>query len=545
MPAPDRTVAGTMVQSLRAHQVDRIFCVAGESYLPLLDALYDCEIDVLGCRHEGSAGFAALADAKLTGRAGVCLVSRAPGAANAAIAVHAAAEDATPLVVLVGDVPTRDLGRESFQSGRPLDDLAKAVLTLYDPAATGETVRRAFRVAESATPGPVVVHVPEDVFDRAGADRPAGRVALGHTVPDDRDFATVHDLLTAARRPLLLAGSMLDTASGRTLLRQIAERHGLPVVTSNKNQHLLDNRHRCYAGHLHNSTQPEQLAEFDRADLVLAVGTRLGQTTTRRLRFPRGPEPDQALVHVYPDPARIGRYHRVTAGFAMDPVDFLARLAGAGPPHRLPDGRDRWRDELHAIEEDNARWVPPDSDAVTVGEIASALDELTEGAVTVIVDSGTFTSWTYRFLRFAENGRLVGIDSSAMGFAPGAALAVAARTRAVPTVAIVGDGGFVMNGGELATVCERRLPVVFVVSDNASLGTIRLHQQQRYPDRGIGTDLANPDFPRLAEAYGALGLSATTATEVRTGLAKALDHPGPSLLAVRTSRSHLTPYRHL
>lgn len=182
---------------------------------------------------------------------------------------------------------------------------------------------------------------------------------------------------------------------------------------------------------------------------------------------------------------------------------------------------------------------------MTVGEIASALDELTEGAVTVIVDSGTFTSWTYRFLRFAENGRLVGIDSSAMGFAPGAALAVAARTRAVPTVAIVGDGGFVMNGGELATVCERRLPVVFVVSDNASLGTIRLHQQQRYPDRGIGTDLANPDFPRLAEAYGALGLSATTATEVRTGLAKALDHPGPSLLAVRTSRSHLTPYRHL
>ncbi|MDJ1135436.1 thiamine pyrophosphate-binding protein [Streptomyces iconiensis] len=545
MPAPNRTVAETLLHSLRAHDVDRIFCVAGESYLPLLDALYDSEVDVLGCRHEGSAGFAALADAKLTGRAGVCLVSRAPGAANAAIAVHAAAEDATALVVLVGDVPTRELGRESFQSGRPLGDLTKAVLTLYTPEATGETVRRAFRVAESGTPGPVVLHVPEDVFDRTGADQPAGRVTLGHTVPGERDFESVHGLLTAARRPLLLAGSMLDTASGRTLLRQTSQRHSLPVVTSNKNQHLLENRHRCYAGHLHNSTQPQQLAEFDRADLVLAVGTRLGQISTRRLRFPRGPEPDQALVHVHPDPARIGRYHRVTAGFAMDPVDFLGRLDAAGPPHRLPNGRDRWCEGLHALEEDNARWVPPDSGEVTVGEIASALDELTEGAVTVIVDSGTFTSWTYRFLRFAQSGRLVGIDSSAMGFAPGAALAVGARTRTVPTVALVGDGGFVMNGGELATLCERRLPVVFVVSDNASLGTIRLHQQQRYPDRGIATDLENPDFPRLAQAFGALGLAATTADEVRTGLAKALDHPGPSLLSVRTSRKHLTPYHHL
>ncbi|MFE6612069.1 thiamine pyrophosphate-dependent enzyme [Amycolatopsis sp. NPDC057786] len=539
MPAVT-TVADTMLRSLRAHGVDRVFCVAGESYLPLLDALYDCaEVDVVGCRHEGSAGFAALADAKLTRRAGVCLVSRAPGAANAAIAVHAAAEDATPLVLFVGDVPLPDLDRETFQSGRPLGDRAKAVWTLHDPSSTGETVRRAFRVAESGTPGPVVLFVPEDVFDRDGADGPATRVELGRVVADGRELDTVRGLLGSARRPLLLAGSALDTPQGRTRLREFAERHEVAVLTSNKNQHLLDNRHACYAGHLHNATGPGQLAEFDRSDLVLAIGTRLGQTTTRQLRFPRGPEPGQPLVHVHPDAARIGRYHQVTTGFAMDPADFLAQLTDTDVPRPR---RDEWCLRLHRIEEERARWIPPsDPEVVTAGDIAAALDELTGGAVTVVVDSGTFTGWTYRYLRFAGNGRLVGIDSSAMGFGPGAALAVAARDPAVPTVVIIGDGGFGMNGGELATICERLLPVVFVVSDNASLGTIRLHQRRRYPDREIATDLANPDFRLLAKAHGALGLSADTPADVRTCLAKALEHPGPSLVAVRTSREYLTP----
>ncbi|MEV7554095.1 thiamine pyrophosphate-dependent enzyme [Amycolatopsis sp. NPDC089917] len=536
MPA----VADTMLRSFLGHDVDRVFCVAGESYLPLLDALYDCaEIDVVGCRHEGSAGFAALADAKITRRAGVCLVSRAPGAANAAIAVHAAAEDATPLVVFVGDVPSRELDRETFQSGRPLGDRAKAVWTLHDPASTGDTVRRAFRVAESGTPGPVVVFVPEDVFDGDGADPPSTRVEPGRVVPGDRELDTVRGLLGSAHRPLLLAGSTLDTPRGRALLHGFARRHGVAVVTSNKNQHLLDNRHPCYAGHLHNATGPGQLAEFDRADLVLAIGTRLGQTTTRQSRFPRGPEPGQPLIHVHPDAARIGGFHQVTAGFAMDPADFLAQFAETAVPH---PSRDEWCLRLHRIEEERARWIPPPHpDVVTVGDIAAALDELTAGAVTVVVDSGTFTSWTYRYLRFSGEGRLVGIDSSSMGFGPGAALAVAAREPSVPTVVVIGDGGFGMNGGELATLCERRLPVVFVVSDNGSLGTIRLHQQRRYPDRGIATDLANPDFRLLAQAHGALGLSAETPAEVRTCLAKALEHPGPSLVAVRTSREYLTP----
>lgn len=542
------TAAAMVVASLREHGVDRVFCVAGESYLPVLDALYDkaSAIDTVTCRHEGSAAFAALADAKLTGRAGVCLVSRSPGAANAAIAVHAAVEDATPLILLVGGVPSADLDREVFQNadlGRQFHGVAKAALTLHDPAGAGELLARAFRVAESGTPGPVVLTLPEDVLPRTAPAGFAGRVCLAETEPVDETLAEIQRMLRAAHRPLLLAGSTVDTAAGRRLLREIADHHCLPVVTSNKNQHLLPNRHPCYAGHLHNATRPDQLALMDRADLVLAVGTRLDSVTTKGHRFPAAPVPHQALVHVYPDPARIGGHHRPTIGAAADPVRFLARLRSW--PASDPVGtRAAWAAELHDVEVAKAVWLPVTSDdGVVFGSVVSTLDELTGGQVTVVVDSGTFTSWTYRYLRFGDQGRLLGITSSAMGFAMGAGVAAALRATAEPTVVMIGDGGFLMNSGELATACMRGARVVFVVSNNGSYGTIRLHQEKDYPGRTIATSLTNPDFARMAESFGALGLTAATDDQVRPCLAKALDHDGPSVVEIRTSLRHINAYR--
>ncbi|MGW5641703.1 thiamine pyrophosphate-dependent enzyme [Saccharopolyspora sp. NPDC003752] len=548
--APPQRAADTLVASLLGHDVDRVFCVAGESYLPVLDALHDVSgIDVVTCRHEGSAGFAALADAKLTGRAGVCLVSRGPGATNAAIAVHAAAEDATPLVVLVGGVPTHSIDREAFQHidcGRHFGEVAKGVWTLHDPRAIGEFMRRAFRIAESGTPGPVVLTLPENLLDEPdAAGVPAQRTPLARTELASADLAEVRRLLGQAERPVLLAGSMVDTPVGRRLLREVAERHNLPVIASNKNQHLLDNRHPCYAGHLHNATQPSQLAEFATADLLLAVGTRLDHATTRGKRFPRAPEPGQPLVHVYPDAARIGRYVDTSVGVAADPVGFLAQL-GTGPSSDPSGRRSEWISALHRIEADKAVWEPVEAaDGVVFGEVVAALDELTGGVVTVVVDSGTFTSWTYRYLRFAEGGRLLGISSSAMGFSVGAGVSAALRSGGAPTVAVVGDGGFLMNGGELATACDLGAPVVFVVSNNNSYGTIRLHQEKDYPGRTVATDLANPDFARMAESFGALGLTAVTPAQVRPCLRKALDHHGPAVVEIRTSLHHITPYRTL
>ncbi|MEU1850931.1 thiamine pyrophosphate-dependent enzyme [Streptomyces sp. NPDC019990] len=547
-PDPSPTVAHTLAASLRLHGVDRVFCVAGESYLPLLDALYDRpEVDVVTCRHEGSAAFMAVADAKLTGRAGVCLVSRGPGATNASIGVHAAAEDAAPLVLIVGDVPLPETDREPFQGidlGRHLGGMAKAVWRLHEPAATAEFVARAIRVAESGTPGPVVIAVPEDVWRLPDPKAvPSRRTVPSRSVPDRASARRIEELLTDARRPLILAGAGLDDPLGRTLLRDVAQTHRIPVVTSNKNQHLLPNRHPAYAGHLHNNTQASQLAALDRADLVLAIGTRLDTSTTRR-RFPAG-GPLQHVIHIHRDQTRLGLFHQPTVGVAADPVAFLSELVAL--PASDPDGgRERWMAELHRIEEEKALWEPVESDdGVVFGEVVATLDELTDGDVTMVVDSGTFTSWTYRYLRFGEEGRLLGISSSSMGFAVGAAVSAALRRPRVPTVAVVGDGGFLMNGGELMTACARGLPVVYIVSNNNCYGTIRMHQDRDFPGRTIATDLANPDFAALAESFGAMGLTVTEPASIRPVLAKALAAGGPVVVEVRTSLRHANPYRRI
>jgi len=543
------TAARLLAASLAAHGVDRMFSVAGESYLSLLDALHDMpEIDLVTCRHEGSAGFMAVADAKLTGRAGVCLASRGPGAANAAIAVHAANEDATPLVLLVGGVTTDESDRESFQdfdAGRLFGGLAKAVWTVQEPENLNEFLTRAFSLAESGTPGAVVIVLPENMLTRPTDAQPTRRTEVEVMEPPEASLAKVRRLLAAAQRPVLLVGSRLNRSGGREAIRAVAERHRLPVLASNKNQHLFDNRDPQYAGHLHNNTQAAQLSALDRSDLVVAVGTRLDVVTTKEHTFPGSPEPHQPLVHVYPDTGRLGAYHRPEVGICADPLAFLRALAGSPPI--VPSGdRDAWIAELHGIEERKARWEPIQApDGVVFGAVGAALDDLTNGDVTIVVDSGTFTSWIYRYVRFGRRGRLVGISSSAMGFGipGGVAAALRCAGAGTPVVAIVGDGGFLMNPSELITAVERHLPLVIVVANNGSYGTIRLHQEREYPGRVTATELENPDFARLAEAFGAAGFTATTDREVRACLLKALANDGPAIVDVRTSLSHITAYK--
>jgi acetolactate synthase-1/2/3 large subunit len=543
------TAARTLVASLVAHGVDRVFCLPGESYLAVLDDLYDRpEIDVVSCRHEASAAFAAVTDAKLTGRAGVCLVSRGPGATNASIAVHAAAQDATPLLVIVGHVPAADIGRGVFQEldcGQAFGGMAKASWVLHHPTQAAEFVARAFRVAESGTPGPVVLVVPEDVLEQPDpVGQPSQRWIAPASVPAEPDAATVLDMLGAAHRPLLIAGGRLSSPEGRRLLAAAADRHRLPVVTSNKNQDLFDNRHPLYAGHLHNNTQPAQRTAFNQADLVLAVGTRLDDVTTGRHQFPTAPLPRQPLIHVYPDGSRLGLVHRPAMGLTADPVAFLAALAAADPTEP-PADRAGWIERLHGIETDKSVWRPqPAADGLAFGAVVTVLDELTGGDVTVAVDSGTFTSWVYRYLRLSGGGRLIGVSSSPMGFGVPAGVAAALRLRR-PVVVVVGDGGFLMTGSELITAVAHRLPLVIVVANNGSYGTIRLNQERVYPGRTIATDLVNPDFVQLARAFGALGLAIEDEVDVEPCMTRALSHGGPVVIDVRTSLSWITAYRRL
>lgn len=545
--ARDVTAAETLVASLRGHGVDRVFCVAGESYLPVLDALADVpEIDVVTCRHEGSAAFMAVADARLTGRAGICLVSRGPGVTNASIGVHAAKQDATPLVVVMGQIRGTDLGRDMFQevdADVTFGAMAKAVLTLRAPERAAETVARAFRVAETGTPGPVIVVVSPDVLTRADPyGRPALRWREDPPVPAAGTVDAVADLLAGADRPLLIAGGRLAGARGRRALAEFAGRHGVPVVTSNKHQDLFDNRSPLYAGHLHNASTPERFALFEEADLVLAVGTRLDDVTTRRHTFPASPEPRQRLVHVYPDAGRLGLVHRPWLGVACDPAAFLDALTALP----RPAARASWAARLGRAEDAYAtRPVPSAGDGVVFGAVVTALDSLTGGDVGVVVDSGTFTSWVYRHLRLTGAGRLLGVTSSPMGFGVPAATAVALRRPGRPVVAVVGDGGFVMNGGELITAVAYGLPVVVIVSDNRSYATIRIHQERDHPGRVVATDLLNPDFAAVARAHGALGLTVREEGEIEAALREALAHGGPALVHVHTSLTWTTANRRL
>ena len=491
----------------------------------------------------------AVTDAKLAGRVGVCLVNRGPGAANASIGVHAATQDATPLLVLVGHVRRAQIGKDVFQELECLQmfgRLAKGVWVLHDAGAAPELLSRAIRAAESGTPGPAVLVLPEDVLGEPLAGEAAVEPrrpewpAPAETAVDDVEL-----LLRRARRPLALAGAAVTSAAGRAALRAFSETHAVPVCTANKRQSALDNRHPHYAGHLHNATPAAQLALLDQADLVLAVGTRLDDVTTRGGRFPAAPKPHQPLVHVYPDEGRIGVVHRTELGLACDPVALLGALADRpGPPVRSE--REAWARELHRYEVEKAVWRPVEADdGIVFGEVVAALDRLTGGDVAVTVDSGVFTSWVYRYLRFGPRGILLGITSSAMGYGVPAAVAALLRGSDVPVVAFVGDGGFLMNGSELVTAVARRLPLVVVLSNNGSYGTIRMCQEREFPGRSIATDLVNPDFARLAEAYGALGLTAREPADVEPALRRALAHDGPALVEVKTSLSYVSAYRRL
>jgi acetolactate synthase I/II/III large subunit len=543
-PAP-ATGAGALVATLVAHGVDRIFCVAGESYLDVLDVLHDTpQIDVVTSRHEGSAGFAALADAKLTRRAGVVLVNRGPGATNAAIALHSAQQDATPLLLVVGHVRHSEIGRGGFQEMNyelTFGDVAKGVWTVTDARRVGETVRRALRLAEAGAPGPVVVVIPEDLLGVAAAAQPAEPAPAANPGYHPDDVQRCATLLSQARSPLLVVGDRLGDDSGRQAIRHAAQRLHLPVVTANKRQDLIDNDHSGYAGHLHLGTDATRWELFDEADLVLAVGTRLDAVTSRSFGWP---DPARSrLVHVYPDPAWLGRVHRPDLPVLADPGAFLTALTAAC---EVDPGRWlSWSSRLRARQVESARWQPVEaSDGVPFGAVVAAIDTALDDAV-VTVDAGNFSTWVHRYLRTGGRRRLLGMSGGAMGFGVPAGVAAALREPHRRVVAFVGDGGFLMTGTELATAVQRRARLIVVVADNGSYGTIRQHQERAYPGRRVATDLANPDFAAMAWAFGATGLSVRCVEDIEQAVPVAVDCDGPVVVHVRTSLEWISAYQQL
>ena len=542
-PSNLRTAAQLLVATLEAHHVDRVFCVPGESYLSVLDALYGRPIEVVTCRHESGAGFMAVADAKLTGRPGICFVSRGPGASNAAIAVHTAQQDAAPMILFVGQIERKDRGRRAFQEvtyERTFGDMAKWVVEIHDPQRVAEETARAFHVAITGAPGPVIVVLPEDMLaEPVTAPVQAPFPGLS-AMPAQAAVSEVAAMLRRAERPLLIAGGRVSHAAGRAALRRAAERWEVPVAVSFRQQDLFDNDHPLFAGHMGYLLPKHQVAAYGESDLILAVGTRLGDVTTQGYVVPRAPRPAQKLIHVYDDTTVLGAVFATDLAIAADPTAFLDALAEEAAP--APGRGAGWSEKLHRLWADLAAWKPMQaSDGIVFGSVIAALRRRAGEDAVFTIDAGNFSGWLARYFSFRASQRLLGPISGAMGFGVPAAVAAALRLKR-RVICLVGDGGMLMTGNELATAVQHRLPLILIVANNGSYGTIRLHQEKSFPGRRIATDLANPDFARLGEAFGATAIKVTQEDEIDGALDSAFAADGPVLIEIATSLEYISAY---
>jgi acetolactate synthase-1/2/3 large subunit len=364
--------------------------------------------------------------------------------------------------------------------------------------------------------------------------------------PSPETVTEIAGLLARAQRPLLIGGGLLTSPTAREALHQTAEQHVLPVVVSNKHQDLFDNNHPLYAGHLHIATQSAQRALLAESDLLLTVGTRLDAITTQGHTFPRAPVPAQNVVQVYPDPAQLGRVCQPAYALPCEAEAFLRALSAHHGPGPDLEARWKWAGRLHEAEVRSAAWQAHEAaDGLPFGAVVSALNELTEPDAVITVDAGNFSSWLHRYYRFSSQGTLLGLGCGAMGFGVPSGLAAALRLPSRQVVTVVGDGGFLMTGTELATAVQRRARLVIVIADNGSYGTIRQHQERSYPGRVVATDLHNPDFAALARAFGAQGIAVDKERDLVPGLREALEHDGPSVVSVRTSLSWISAYQQL
>lgn len=537
------TVGTIIVDALAAAGIDRVFCVPGESYLGLLDALYGRQdIDTVVCRHEAGAGFMALADARLTGRPGIACVSRGPGASNAAIAVHTAEQDGVPFILLVGQVAKRDVRRDAFQEidyGRMFGGIAKWTAEIVDPEAAAETMLHAIRTATTGVPGPVVIAVPEDVLTAMAEPALPARQAPPRAAPDPVSLAILRDRLARAERPLVVAGSAIGPEERGRLLAWM-EAWDLPAVVSFRRQDTLPNTHRLYVGDMGLSNPASQMAVLREADLLLVLGARLSDITTQGYSFPRPVRPEPFLIHVHPDPAVTGLRFACDLSVACPIASFLDAIGE--PEATLPD-RAVWIERLGA---ERRRIAAPRTydvaDGIPFERVVETIGRHLPADAIVTVDAGTFGAPVYRVVPFAPPQRLLAPISGAMGFGVPAAVAAALRHPDRTVICLVGDGGLLMTGSELAVALERRLPLKVIVSENGIYGSIRLHQERDYPGRVVGTSFTNPDLALLGQAYGCEVTRIDTLAEVAT-IPAVLARPGPQFVVVRTSVAAILPKR--
>ena len=535
-----------VVEALRVHGADHVFCVPGESYLAVLDALLDApEIQVTACRQEGGAAMMAEAAGKLTGRPGICLVTRGPGATNASAGVHIAFQDSTPMILLIGQVDRGMSEREAFQEidyRRMFGPLAKWVAEIDRAERVPEFISRAFATATSGRPGPVVLALPEDMLVERAAPRPFTRYQAAQAHPGAGDMSRLRALLEAAERPFAVVGGGGWTSAACQHFRRFAEAWDLPVGASFRCQSYFDNEHPNYVGHVGIGLAPDLRAAIVGADLLLVAGARLGEITTDGYGLLDIPKPKQRLVHVYPGAEELGRVYQAELPILAGMPAF-AEAAAALVPQGAPDAPLPWagrRSELRGAFE---AWGEPlaNPGPLQLAEIVAWLRGALPPEAIVANGAGNYTTWLHRFYRYRQYRCQLAPTSGSMGYGLPAAVAAKRLHPDRPVVAFAGDGCFQMTGQELATAVQYGADVIVVVVNNGMWGTIRMHQERAYPGRVSATDLVNPDFARLAEAYGAHGEVVERTADFAAAFERARAVGRPALIELRLDPEALTP----
>ena len=534
-----------LVDGLRANGVDRIFCVPGESYLEVLDALYDTpEIELVVCRHEGAAANMAEADGKLTGRPGICFVTRALGATHASAGVFTAFHDSTPMILFVGQVRKSFRQRGAFQEldlPAMFGGFTKWAAEIDQAERIPEFLSRAFNFALSGRPGPVVLSLPEDILAELSGASDAGPSQVAQSYPSAVDIEAVRAALATAQRPLLFLGGSGWTLEAGKDIRTFAEHYKLPVVSSFRRQDIFDNRHPNYAGHLTLGTSSALVKRVQDADLIIALGTRLGDVPTSGYTLLQAPRPKQRLIHIHPDPAEIGRiFHADVAICAAMPTaaralkDTMPVVASVWLSW-LQEARDQF------VSASTPRPAKPDAGFVDLAQVIAHLNTELSDADIIANGAGNYTVWLHRYFHYRQLGNELAPTSGSMGYGLPAAIAAKLRRPESTVVCLAGDGCFLMYPQELATAMQNHAAIIVIVVDNGMYGTIRMHQERRFPGRVSGTSIVNPNFVSLAKSFGAYAEAVTSTEDFASAFARARGAGKPALLALTVDPNQITP----
>lgn len=541
------TGGALLVKMLAAHDTSRVACVAGESYLAVLDALLDFpQIEVITCRQEGGAAFMAESWGKLDGKPGICFVTRGPGACNASIGVHTAMQDSTPMILFMGQVARADKGREAFQEidvPAVFGGLAKWAVEIDDASRIPEIIARAFTIATSGRPGPVVIGLPEDMLtDRVPV--PDVLTAHGTVISEgicDDTLTQIRTQLDKARLPLAIIGGSGWDDAGIAAFAHFAEQANIPVAASFRRQDLFDHNSDFYVGELGTGPNPKLLQSVLQADLLLVVGARMNEIATQGYSVPHPSVPEQTMIHIHPSLPELNKVYRTDLAICAD-LNRSAEALARGT-YAADNARDTWRKSLRA---DYVEWstidlahAPQWNGADMHGIFAWLRDHMDKDAV-ITTDAGNFSGWAQRYMRYGRPNRLLAPTSGAMGYAVPSAIGASLAHPGRMVIGMCGDGGFMMTGQEIATAMHHGAQPIIMVCNNQMYGTIRMHQQRHYPDRISATALTNPDFVKLAESYGAFAARISDAKDFPAAFEAARNSGKLALLEIAMDPRQIT-----